>query len=148
MPPPSSATQHWIDRAYRLASAIRTHQPLSNADLLWLSRQRRAAADNRLSAPRHDVLVQLNLHKSIDELRFVELIQHIDAFIATHGHTNVPRTYRDPRDDYPTGQRVTEIRDRYHRGRISAHVTQELEQRPQWTWTQKRQPDTNPGTTS
>ncbi len=141
MPTPRAHAEHWNLRLRRIARAIHDHQPLDNADILWLSRQRRAAAENRLPADRRQTLMDFNLHKRIDEIRFDELLEHVDSYIATHGHTNVPRRYHDPRDGYRTGQRVVEIRDRYHRDLLNARATHELEQRPQWTW--RGHPDHN-----
>ncbi len=70
------------------------------------------------------------------DAKFEAFLQHLDEFIAEHGHARIPQTYKVEKNgvSFALGHTVGRRRSEYRKGILSqAHITA-LEERPEWIW--------------
>ncbi len=72
----------------------------------------------------------------VHDAKFTLFLQHLDAFIAEHGHTRIPQRHTVERDGvkFALGHTVSRKRIEYRKGILPEGQADLLEERPEWIW--------------
>ncbi|MFJ4003917.1 Helicase associated domain protein [Streptomyces sp. NPDC090023] len=70
------------------------------------------------------------------DAKFEAFLQHLDDFIAEHGHARIPQTYKVEKNgiSFALGHTVGRKRSEYRKGILSQAHAKALEERPEWIW--------------